>query len=234
MSPGKLAIVGIALVAGLAWLVGIDVIYIAGAAIVVGLIMFLNARDWHAFGTDPWDLPARAPKVDTRDLDSIDLGDELEDLLRSAAFTAGRLIESKGRLDPFVMYEDAAGNVRTRRVDETDPERILPKARELARAVDESAPRVILAAPGFAGIDGKAMRVVIYEAAERRFRERTLAFVQPYQRRHLIFPAELKGVPMFVGDAPHSLRFGRLPSVHASDDVTHNAPTRAPDVSSAD
>jgi hypothetical protein len=173
---------------------------------VAAAIAFLNARDWD-IERHPFDLPASAPRVRSGDVESIDLGEELADLLHSVSYTAGRLLEDKGRVEPFVMYEDARGEVRTRRVDTNDPERVLGRAREIARAIDPTAPRVILAVPGTAEIDGRARKVVIYEAAEKHFRDRTLAFVQPYDPRLLIFPARVRGVPIYVGDAPHALRF---------------------------
>ena len=53
----------------------------------------------------------------------------------------------------------------------------------------------------------KSRRVVSYEAAERRFRDRTLVFIQPIRDRRLIFPATVEGLPIYVGDGEHTLRF---------------------------
>jgi hypothetical protein len=181
--------------------------WVIGVAAVAGAFAFLNARDWEVFGREPFDLPSTAPKISTKDSPSIDLGDELADLLRSASYRARRSLEDSRRLEPFVMYEDAAGNVRIRQVDGSDPDRVLARAREAARAVDESAPRIILAVPSVAEIDDRSTRVVMYEAAERRFRERTLAFVQPYRLGRLIFPTAVAEGVIYVGDAPHTLRY---------------------------
>ncbi len=190
--------------------------WLIAAAAVAAAIAFLNARDWEAFGRAPFDLSSTAPKVSTAESVSIDLGDELDDLLRSASYRARRSLEDTGTLEPFVMYENAAGEVRTRRVDASDPEAALARARESARAVDASAPRIVLAVPGLAEIDGRPTRVVMYEAAERRFRERTLAFVQPYRPGRLKLPTTVQEQLLYVGEAPHTLRFVQR-SVPAAD-----------------
>jgi hypothetical protein len=181
--------------------------WVLAAVAVAGAIAFLNARDWEAFGREPFDLPSTAPKVSSAEPQSLDLGDELADLLKSAMYRARRSLEDTRRLDPFVMYEDAAGNVRIKRVDGSDPERTAARAREVARAVDAGAPRIVLAVPSVAELDGRPRRVVLYEAAERRFRERTLAFVQPYRPARLFLPVSVSDDLLYVGDAAHILRF---------------------------
>jgi hypothetical protein len=185
--------------AGAGWIV-------LGLAFVGGVIAFLNARDQEFLGRDG--LSATAPRLVEADRPSIDLGDELADLLTSARQRAGRMLEDRGRLDPFVIYEDAQGSVRIRPVDAPDPDMALARAREGARSIDESAPRVVLVVPGAARIGGRTRRVVVYEAAERRFRDRTLTFIQPYvPRRARIFAAHAEGLPIYVGDGTHALRF---------------------------
>ncbi len=205
MTPLRIGLLVAAPMLVVAWATGW--VWLFACVAVAAAIAFLNARDWEAYGRDPFDLPSTAPRVSTTSTESIDLGDELADLLRSAEYRARRSLEDTGKLDPFVMYEDAGGNVRVRAVDASDPERTLQRAREAARAVDPTAPRLVLAVPGIAEIDGRPRRAVIYEAAETGFRERTLSFAQEYRRRRLIFPATLVGDPTYVGAAPHTLRF---------------------------
>lgn len=205
MTPTRIGLVVAVLALLLASMLRWDA-WLVGVSAVAAAIAFLNARDWEAFGRAPFDTSSTAPKVSTRESESIDLGDELEDLLRSASHRARRSLEDSGKLEPFVMYENGDGDVRVRRVDGSDPDSALRRAREVARAVDADAPRIILAVAGSALVDGRPTRAVHYEAAERRFRERTLAFVQPYRAGRAKFPTTVKGLH-YVGDAPHTLRF---------------------------
>jgi hypothetical protein len=73
--------------------------------------------------------------------------------------------------------------------------------------VDPSAPHLVIAVADRATFRGKDQKVVRYEAAERRFRDRTLVFVQPIRARRLMFPATVEGRPIYVGDGEHTLRF---------------------------
>ena len=184
-----------------------------GIAFIAGIIAFAGARELRWFDDEAreqgLDLSSTAPPFVAHEDESIDLGDELLDLLRSASVRANRLLEDTGRLDPFVIYEDQQGNVRVRSVDQSDPERTVERGRIAARSVDPGAPRLVLVWPGVAEFGGRRRSAVIYEAAERRFRDRTLVFVQRRTSRRLVFPAGTAGLPEYAGDAGHSLRFSR-------------------------
>jgi len=203
MSPVRVALVGAGISALLAWLTSWP--GWLGFGTLVVLVMFLNERDWTLFGPHE-----RATSTSLRiapHTEPIDIGEELIDLLWSAAQRSARLLEDRGRLEAFVMYEDAHGSVRIRPVAETDPDRVLNRARETARSIDASAPRVVLAAADAFELDGRRRRVVRYEAAERQFRDRTYAFAQPIRPRRLIVPPTTEGPLHYLGEAGHSLRF---------------------------
>jgi hypothetical protein len=208
MSDWRVAAVGAALMIGLGWLTGAWAFFLV-FGVTVALVMWLNARDWNVYGADPWDLPSTAPKLPSADDDapSIDLDDEIEDLLRSAIQLAVRRIEDVGRLEPFVMFEDADGDVRVRKVQVDDPELMLARARTIARQVDPSAPRVVLAVPGRVELKGRTRAAILLEASEYRFRDRTMAFAQLYRPKRFLFAAVAEGRPMYIGESLHLLRF---------------------------
>jgi hypothetical protein len=116
------------------------------------------------------------------------------------------LLEERGGFDPFVMYIDARGDVRIRNVGPGTPEGALPRARDAARALDASASRLVVVTLGRGEIDGRSRPAVRYEAAERRGRDRTLLFVQPYRGKSILSPAHTTSRPIFAGDGPESLR----------------------------
>lgn len=202
MQPIVIALIvgAIALVVG--WLVGFGAIGLALAFFIV-LITWSQERRFQTFFRDAPTSTRTFEAMDT----SIDVGEELLDLLTSARHRSARLLEDHGRLDPFVMYEDREGSVRIRSVEVPDPAQALARARESARAVDPTAPRLVIAVADRAKVRGKTRNVVRYEAAERRFQDRTLVFIQPIRDRLLIFPATVEGLPIYVGDGEHALRF---------------------------
>lgn len=204
MTGIRVAVVGVVIVAFLVWLTG-EAIWL-GFGVVVVLVMFLNARDWSVWGRLVGDEPTAAPRIAPH-TESIDIGEELVDLLTSAAYRSARMLEDHGVFDPFVMYEDAEGNVRVRSIDAGEPARVLSAAREAARSLDATVPRVVLAVVDLVELDGRRRSAVRYEAAERGFRDRTFAFVQPIRARRLFIPATTEGPPAFVGDGDHALRF---------------------------
>jgi hypothetical protein len=201
MSPVVVALIvgAIALAFGLMLGVGIEGL---GILFVIVVFAWWRARDIRAVVGDESTSATTYEAWET----SIDLGEELLDLLTSARKRSARLLEDHG-LDPFVMYEDREGSVRIRSVEVPDPARALARARETARSVDPSAPRVVIAVTDRARFRGKDQQVVRFGAAERRFRDRTLVFIQPIRKRRLIFPATLEGLPIYVGDGEHTLRF---------------------------
>ncbi len=204
MTPTRVALVGLAIVAVLAWLTG-WLGWIGFGALVIA-VMFLNARDWTIAGPPRVDESSQAPRIAPY-AEPIDIGEELVDLMWSAAQRSTRILEDRGRLGPFVMYEDAEGNVRVRPVATADGDGALGRAREVARSIDVSAPRVVLAVPDVVELAGRRSKVVRYEGAEHGFRERTYAFVQPIRARRLIFPATTEGPLIYIGDGEHTLRF---------------------------
>ena len=199
------AVVAVSLVVLAVW-TGLGLAVIAPGIILV-LITWLNARDWTVYGRHPWDLPSTAPVVSEVAAPSIDLDDELEDLLRSTLQLASRRIEDTGRLDPFVTFEDGDGEFRVRKVQVDNPEHTLARARTVARQVDPSAPRVILVVPGQVEVGGRVRRAILLEASEYRFRERTMAFAIIYRPKRMFLPASTEGHPMYVGETLPSLRF---------------------------
>jgi len=202
MSPVVVALIvgAIALVVGLMLNVGIAGL---GVLVVIVLVAWLRARDIRAVIGDESTSATMFEPSET----SIVLGEELLDLLTSARQRSARMLEDHRPLDPFVMYEDREGSVRIRSVELPDPAQALARTREAARSVDPSAPRLVIAVADRARFRGKDQQVVRYEAAERRFRDRTLVFVQPIRHRRLIFPATVDGLPIYVGDGEHTLRF---------------------------
>jgi hypothetical protein len=83
---------------------------------------------------------------------------------------------------------------------------VLALARETARSVDASAPRVVLSVADTVELEGHARQVVRYEAAERRFHDQTIVFVQPIRPRQLIIPATTVGLPIYFGKSAFLLR----------------------------
>jgi hypothetical protein len=197
-----------AVLALLGWVVGAGWVLLP-LAVLGGLIAFLNARDWTAFGPLSGDLPTRAPVLaDVHpEAPGIDLDDELEDLLVSARDHAVRQIEDGKQVEPFVMWQDAQGNVKVRRVTTSDPELAMARAREAARAIDQSSPRVVIGLAGRVRIDGRRGHAILFEVAERGFRERTLGFAQMYRPKQLVFSGQAQGRLLYLGDAAHTLRF---------------------------
>jgi hypothetical protein len=194
-------IVGVfALVVG--WMLGVGVVGLVPLFIIV-LLAWQRAR-WMQVAMGDESTSTRTFEAAES---SIDLGEELLDLLISARQRAVRLLEDHGRLDPFVMYEDRQGSVRIRPVEGSDPAQALARARESARSVDPSAPRLVVVVADRTNYRGKEQPVVRYEAAERRFQDRTLVFIQPIRVRRLMFPATVEGLPIYVGDGEHTLRF---------------------------
>lgn len=200
-------VVILAITTGLGWLV-------LAPGIVIVMATWLNARDWNAYGADPWDLPSTAPKVAETPAPSIDLDDELADLLRSARDLAIRRLEHDGRVEPFVMFEDADGEFRVRKVSVDSGADALARGRTVARQVDTSAPRVVLVVPGLLELAGKARPAILFEAGEHRFEARTMAFAQLYRPKRLIFRAGADGPAMYIGEALHSLRFAPPAASH--------------------
>lgn len=202
--PIRVALVGLMIVVLLAWLTGWPGWIGFGALVIV--VVFLNARDWTIGGPPRVDESTIAPRIAPH-TEPIDIGEELVDLIWSAAQRSARILEDRGRLEPFVMYEDAQGNVRVRPVDAADGDRVLGRAREAARSIDVSAPRVVLAVTDVENLAGRRRQIVRYEAAERGFRERTFAFAQPIRPRRAIFPSTTEGPLIYLGDGEHSRRF---------------------------
>jgi hypothetical protein len=152
----------------------------------------------------PWQV---GPSVETRDLPTLDVSDELLDLVKLASQRINRELQSRGRADAIVMYEDHAGDARIRRIEGPQDEMILARARQAARGVDPQASRIVLAVSGSTHINGKRRPVVYYEAAELGFSDRTLAFMQRYRRKLWPMIAHVQGRPFYIGETSHSLRF---------------------------
>ena len=215
VSDYRVAMLAVAMLAIVVWIVGAGPpLWILAPAALIFVAAFANARRRSAFGpvtfarllpgltkdtppTDQWVAPHAEP---------IDIGEELIDLLKSAMDRTARMLEDQGRLDPFVLHEDADGTVRIRRVGEAGSGGVLALARETARSIDASTPRVVLAVADTVELEGRTRHVVRYEAAERRFHNRTLVFVQPIRPRQLIIPATTVGLPIYVGTSEHLLR----------------------------
>jgi hypothetical protein len=83
----------------------------------------------------------------------------------------------------------------------------MARARESARAIDQSAPRVVIGLAGGVRINGRRGHAILFEVAERGFRERTLGFAQMYRPKQLIFSGQAQGRLLYLGDAAHTLRF---------------------------
>ena len=189
---------------------GAGIIPLTGAVALASFVQYtrtpLRSR---MLGRTAVDTSPTAPVLAFQEGLTIDLGEELADLLKTATVRVARQLEDKGRFDPFVMYEDAGGTVRVRQVPPDAVVDELTAARTTARSIDPTAPRLVLAVAAEASIGSSRKRepVVVYEAAERRFRDRTLAFVQRRVPRRIVIPATTKGRPIYVGDAAHTLRF---------------------------
>jgi hypothetical protein len=190
----------LAVTTGLGW-------FLFAPGILIVIVTWLNARDWSVYGSDPWDLPSTAPKLVEEAAPSIDLDDELADLLRSARHLAVRRLEDDGRVEPFVMFEDSDGEFHVRKVNVDSGEDGLAHGRTIARQVDPSAPRVVLVVPGLLEFARKTRPAILFEAGEHRFQARTMSFAQLYRPKRLIFPAAAEGRAMYLGEALHSLRF---------------------------
>jgi hypothetical protein len=173
-------------------------------AALAAIVLYVRVwRIWSRSG-----FPAAAPSIASADLPPLDVSEDLLDLLRDARLRAGRLLSEHGTVEPFVAWHDAAGDSHGAVVQVPDGTAPLARARERARAVDPSAPRVVLAVLGRAVIDGRRRHIVFYEAAERGFRSRTTGFVQTYRPRRLaVFGARLEAKPIYIGDGAHALRF---------------------------
>ena len=180
------------------------------AAVIVGLFAGLSSYRSALFdepSPSAWrkDVPAALASEQT--MVQMDLDEELADLIVSASQRAIRILEDGKRLTPFVMFEDASGDVRTRLID-APQDRWLSRARETARGIDSSAPRVVIAVDGQVTDGARWSRAaVLYEAAERTHRPRTLAFIQLYRPRRLIFSGQALTNLVYFGDAAHVLRF---------------------------
>jgi hypothetical protein len=203
-----LALVGAGVGAALGLIVGSPVlaVFLGG---LTGLFTYLRARGMEIARAAEQNAAAPATRaaviVPPGSMD-LDLGEDLGDLLSGAAHRATRLLEDQGGFDPFVMYVDAGGEVRIRNVGPGTPEATLARARDAARALDASASRLVVVSLGRGEIDGRSRPAVRYEAAERRGRDRTLLFVQPYRGKALLSPAHTTSRPIFAGDGTESLR----------------------------
>src|SRR4051794_20871311 len=80
------------------------------------------------------------------------VGDELLDLVKTAYEHADRSLRHDGHIPAFVMYEEHSGEVHVRELDASDSERAMPRAREVARALDEHIPRLVAVATGWGSI----------------------------------------------------------------------------------
>lgn len=140
--------------------------------------------------------------------DSIGLEDGLADLLFSASRTAAQRL-GHGKIAPFLMYETPAGKVAFREVLEPDPGRWLARAREAARALEDSR-RVVTSVPWEAPVGDRLQPVILYEAAVQGDTERTLSFIQGYRHKRLMFAGAMTTPVQYVGDGAHTLRFRPL------------------------
>jgi hypothetical protein len=152
---------------------------------------------------------SRAPFVVPDGLPAPDMSEELLDLLRTTRVRADRFIAERGHAMPLIAWHDRSGEPHAKLVDVPKGADPLVRAREMARALDASAPRVVICVPGLGLVGGRAKLCVLYEAAEQGFRDRTVSFRQAYSPRRLIFPGQLRGLMEFAGDSEHTLRFGQ-------------------------
>lgn len=152
-------------------------------------------------------VASRAPFIVPVGMPEPDMSEELVDLLRTTRVRADRFIAERGRPVPFVAWHDRAGEPHAKLVDAPRGAEPLTRARELARSLDASAPRVVLCVPGRGTVAGKSGACVLYEAAERGFRDRTVTLVQAYSPKRIVFGGQLVGKPEFAGEGEHTLRF---------------------------
>jgi hypothetical protein len=193
------------------WIAGLGP-YATFLGLFGAIVLYRELWRDEAFERDQF--PSHAPMLLLRDRPSLDVSDELADLLRLAKQRVNTGLATQGRFDPFVIYDDRNGSSRMRLVAMGgNPDMVLARARETARAVPSEATRVVLAIMSGAVIDRKRTPVVYYEAAERWHLARTHAFVQRYHRKHLLVPGGVVGLPIYVGEAPHTLRFSASPAL---------------------
>jgi hypothetical protein len=196
------AFVGLALVlGGNAWLI------LLGIPLALGAFITFHEERAYGWRDPPTHRPREAPTW-AADAPAMDVDEELADLVVSTARHAVRKIEDTGSVKPFVMYQDADGDVRVRQVPEAAPPYWLPRARETARAIGASVPMVVLAVAAWITDErGRRSPAVYLEAAERGYRERTIAFAQRYRPKRGLRPASAVGQVVYLGDAAHTLRF---------------------------
>lgn len=192
---------------------GVLLVFAMGGEMIgvpVGLAAGLLASTWAARLVGKAEPVARGSEHRERAsvAEAIGLEDELADLLFSASRMAAQRL-GHGRVAPFLMYETPAAKVAFREILEPDPGRWLARAREAARALEDSR-RVVTSVPWEAPIGDRLEPVILYEAAAQGDTERTLSFIQGYRRKRLMFAGAMTTPVQYVGDGAHTLRFRPL------------------------